>query len=265
VEQNPLPHGELSNVIEKKQRLDCCIVYLRTVHCMCYYCGAQFVNEDQVKKKCGEIHMRVGISELTVKNNWIEELDKKLKKRIDQGTFSADIYTGKDAVEKCLQEFYRETIIKLDVEKYRCGKCNKLFCGEDFVRKHLNLKHVELIKDLKQKAFDDQYFKNYMADAARPMPNYEPSPERSYPSRSREHRSPNRSDSSISTRGRKSGRIDRRTTVPLEPPPGAHPDPRSSSRINYVDLDAPEETPVVIDYRTSITYDEEESFANVKQ
>eukprot|EP01089_Gocevia_fonbrunei_P000336 TRINITY_DN10357_c0_g1_i1.p1 TRINITY_DN10357_c0_g1~~TRINITY_DN10357_c0_g1_i1.p1 ORF type:complete len:150 (+),score=59.79 TRINITY_DN10357_c0_g1_i1:47-496(+) len=44
------------------------------------------------------------------------------------------------------------------------------------------------------------------------------------------------------------------------PPPGLAPDPRA--RVNYVDLDAPDETPVVIDYRTAITYDEEESFAH---
>jgi hypothetical protein len=37
--------------------------------------------------------------------------------------------------------FYDRHVIKTDENKYRCGVCQKLFRGAEFVHKHLNKKH----------------------------------------------------------------------------------------------------------------------------
>lgn len=48
---------------------------------------------------------------------------------------------------------YAKYILQEDKTKFRCvyNKCNKLFCGPEFVQKHIRLKHIDLINSVKQK------------------------------------------------------------------------------------------------------------------
>ena len=59
-----------------------------------------------------------------------------------------------------------EHILKVDEQKYRClvPECGKLFKGEDFLRKHFNNKHGEIVKHVEQEA---QFFANYIEDPMR--------------------------------------------------------------------------------------------------
>lgn len=50
-----------------------------------------------------------------------------------------------------MEEVYQDSVKKLEDEKYRCSFCNKLFRGDEFVRKHINLKHDGPLKEAKQK------------------------------------------------------------------------------------------------------------------
>ncbi len=46
---------------------------------------------------------------------------------------------------------------KPDTEgRYRCASCNKLFMTQDFVRKHIHNKHLDLIEQSRLKALDEQ-------------------------------------------------------------------------------------------------------------
>lgn len=48
----------------------------------------------------------------------------------------------------------KDNVKRLEEEKYRCAFCSKLFRGEEFVRKHAVLKHVDNITEVKQKVRD---------------------------------------------------------------------------------------------------------------
>lgn len=58
----------------------------------------------------------------------------------------------------------KENVKRLEDEKYRCAFCSKLFKGDEFVRKHIVLKHVENITEVRQKALEEQFFLNYWED-----------------------------------------------------------------------------------------------------
>jgi hypothetical protein len=48
---------------------------------------------------------------------------------------------------------YKKNVIMVEAEKYKCGfdKCNKMFKGADFVRKHIQNKHPEIEKAVRNK------------------------------------------------------------------------------------------------------------------
>jgi len=151
--------------------------------------------------------------------------------------------------------------------------------GESFVRKHLSLKHIEDLELLKQKALDKQFFENYFNDPRRIVPN---TSQQTYLLPSPIQRSQNRRGGLLpppihsmfppayippipsgqyytpqptyrrggGNRGNRGGYRGQRQNQPigeLEPPAGVTPDPRSLRE--YVDLDAPAEETVQIDYR----------------
>jgi len=88
-------------------------------------------------------------------------------------------YTGKSLFEKELEDFVKSKIKQEDEKKYRCSvtKCGKLFMASEFVKKHLKLKHANLVEDIKAKVDEDQYFQNYLSDPRRILPSVpEPKP-----------------------------------------------------------------------------------------
>ena len=138
--------------------LDRLIVYMRQIHLFCFYCGEEYDDEDELFKRCAHKHI-IGKKkeEFTTEENikldvWANSLDIKIKQRIEHSD-NPDIYTGKQRIENKLEKFYQTHINKIDDEKFRCTICGKLFCGENFVRKHIGLKHSDSIKQMREKVF----------------------------------------------------------------------------------------------------------------
>jgi hypothetical protein len=46
------------NVAQTIDKLDREIYYLRAVHTFCYYCAEQFEDDDDLRRRCGAIHLR---------------------------------------------------------------------------------------------------------------------------------------------------------------------------------------------------------------
>ncbi|KAL6071930.1 splicing factor 1 isoform X1 [Balamuthia mandrillaris] len=174
IQENPLL-SETNPDESLKDRLDKNIAYLRKVHSFCYYCAEEFEDEEELTRQCGEKHLRgnrgthaADIAE----NDWVAQLDAKITSLLESPP-DPDIYTGKKVVEEKTEEFLNDHVVKQDEEKYRCAirECSKLFCGANFVKKHLRLKHSDLLKQAIEKATESQYFNNYMNDPRRIEPN----------------------------------------------------------------------------------------------
>eukprot|EP01112_Ceratiomyxa_fruticulosa_P007893 TRINITY_DN2055_c0_g4_i1.p1 TRINITY_DN2055_c0_g4~~TRINITY_DN2055_c0_g4_i1.p1 ORF type:complete len:1115 (-),score=317.45 TRINITY_DN2055_c0_g4_i1:61-3405(-) len=251
--------------------------------------------------------------------SWATTLDLKINSRLSHPP-SPDVNASRKFIENALEEFLNNNVKKIDEEKFRCTICTKLFRAENFVKKHISLKHEEGLgglAEIRAKAVEDSFFNNYMTDPKRitpvqiqppmihqaqavrvvsgvssgggvlPLP-YHIDPQLSMdhsPYRPVLHHTPlsnplqapavltvlplNASSRGGPMRthpqypnpggGRGRGGAGLRHTpypqpsrgrVPLPPPPGVTADPRAMR--DYVDLDAPSEDSIQIDYRSAL-------------
>ena len=76
------------------------------------------------------------------------------------------------SLEQQRDEFYNSKIVQVDERKFRCSICAKLFKAREFVTKHINLKHKDLIDQIENKVIEGQFFQNYESDPQR-LPHIE--------------------------------------------------------------------------------------------
>jgi len=172
---NPLLASSDFESLPTIEQLDKLITYLRRVHIFCYYCTEDYDSEYEMHKKCAIQHMRSQKDEEGAispqSEKWLSYLEHKVKDWLqDRPTY--DVLTGKTELSNQLERFYKDNIVRKDKDKFRCAECNKLFCGENFVIKHLNLKHGDLIDIVKRKAYDHQFFENYFRDPKKFTPSH---------------------------------------------------------------------------------------------
>ncbi|KAJ1972356.1 hypothetical protein H4R35_004723 [Dimargaris xerosporica] len=167
--------GALSS--RTKKVLDLQIMYLRRVHCYCYYCAAECECPEGLQRKCGpDLHYRPRpVSDKSPQRGsgahrprlgyWQERLDGRL-----------DPPTGRDLERmggKNLDDEFEATAVqhieKVEEGKYRCRLCSKLFKGENFVVKHIRNKHSDAA-DLATLEHDVAYFNNFVRDSRRFSP-----------------------------------------------------------------------------------------------
>ncbi|KAL1920543.1 uncharacterized protein VTP21DRAFT_920 [Calcarisporiella thermophila] len=135
-----------------KIKLDMFLNYMRQVHLFCYYDAFDADSVEEFRRKCPR-HYRVppGSSSNTGKQQntaqWAKNLDLKLDLLLkDPKDLDLEKYGGKNK-EKEMDRFLTENIDDREQGKFRCKICNKPFRGPEFVRKHLNLKHAEKVKE----------------------------------------------------------------------------------------------------------------------
>jgi len=159
IEENVLFTGKYAiDKLPIVDQLDRFIGYVRKVHCYCYYCGEEFDDEEETLRKCGMKHLRGkknhdGEAMNVITDTWASALDQRIKQRLEHPE-NPDVVSGKNLLENKLDKFHKKNIVKIDEDKYRCGICSKLFSGDQFVRKHLNLKHAEEVEVIRKKALD---------------------------------------------------------------------------------------------------------------
>eukprot|EP01018_Ginkgo_biloba_P028537 Gb_07577 [translate_table: standard] len=155
--------------LEDLELLDVLITYLWRVHAIDYY---GMIELKEFPK--GLRHIRVegknNIEEQSTKSaEWEKKLDMTWQIRL-QGEDPLELLLAKEKLEIAATEALDPYIRKIRDEKYGCGAkgCTKLFHAPEFVRKHLRLKHAELVADSISKAREEIYYQNYMNDSNAP-------------------------------------------------------------------------------------------------
>ncbi|EFA80136.1 C2H2-type zinc finger-containing protein [Heterostelium album PN500] len=210
ISNNPLWTDQIESLSEM-DRLDRTIHYLRYVHLFCYYCSEEYADVDEIERKCGSVHLRrpIGAEDTTTitapkprseemsdeitnesnnnnneqqdqtmdidqkpseENTWVTNLDNNIKAKIVKIN-NQEQYEYTQAIAKSAEEFIQINTFKMEEEKYRCSLCCKLFKGSEYVKKHINLKHPEELKeDSHKKGTEEQFFLNYFSDPRRMIP-----------------------------------------------------------------------------------------------
>jgi hypothetical protein len=102
---------------------------------------------------------------------WLESLDMKIAVLINRDGVDPRDYGGKSYEEE-LSKAVEPHIKQEDEGKFRCKTCQKLFKATSFVEKHVANKHPDLVKQLE----DLPYFNNFALDPQRIQPFAHPPP-----------------------------------------------------------------------------------------
>lgn len=126
---------------DKKRALDKLIIHLRQGHSVCYYCAIQCDCHEELLQVCGPVHLREAPSGDSSRGEVIdmEWFDRKIMRLID--AFS--LHLPPLSLDQYLEGYH---VSALDPTKFGCRHCNKLFKGADYVVKHLQLKHAEMVE-----------------------------------------------------------------------------------------------------------------------
>ncbi|KAG6590250.1 Serrate RNA effector molecule, partial [Cucurbita argyrosperma subsp. sororia] len=156
--------------LEGVELLDTLLTYLWRIHGLDYY-GMVETREAKglrhVREEGKNSNMAGGADE------WEKKLDSRWQERL-RGQDPLETMTAKDKIEAAALGAFDPYVRKIRDEKYGwkygCGAkgCTKLFHAPEFVHKHLNLKHPELVMELTSKVREELYFQNYMNDADAP-------------------------------------------------------------------------------------------------
>ncbi|KAI8804089.1 hypothetical protein BJ742DRAFT_465431 [Cladochytrium replicatum] len=135
-----------------KRSLDLYIEYLRRVHLYDYYSGYEGNSPEDFSRRCPpSLRRQDPNSDLGPRDQRVkEQIDLKVRVRMNTAIDGDDITglggkTLTTEIEKASSEF----ITRVDEGKYRCKHCGKLFKGEQFVQKHLKVKHEDKFDTVK--------------------------------------------------------------------------------------------------------------------
>ncbi|KDQ07761.1 hypothetical protein BOTBODRAFT_139690 [Botryobasidium botryosum FD-172 SS1] len=166
--------GEENGLTVKKSviALDLYLAYLRYAFNCCYYCAAVTDHVEELQRKCIK-HVRKPLSgaDSSKDERWVDWLDQKIALLIDKNGVDPRDYGGKNYDEE-LAKAVEPHVKQEDEGKFRCKTCNKLFKATTFVEKHIANKHPELVKQLD----DLPFFNNFALDPHRIQPFIHPPP-----------------------------------------------------------------------------------------
>ncbi|KIL00472.1 hypothetical protein PAXRUDRAFT_821670 [Paxillus rubicundulus Ve08.2h10] len=190
--------------------LDLYIAYLRAAYHTCYYCAVVTDHLEELQRKCLR-HVRKPLSKSLLEElraaeaekadkgkktkeeekeidlaaarptenrdwkrndeRWLEWFDAKIALLINKGGVDPRDYGGKsydEELSKSVEPFIKQE----DEGRFRCKTCQKLFKATSFVEKHIANKHSELVKQLDEVP----YFNNFALDPHRIQPFTHPPP-----------------------------------------------------------------------------------------
>ena len=136
--------------------LDRLILYLRVVHSIDYYNGAEYAQEDCMPNRCGVIHVRgsplSAITEIEL-TNFMQQFETRLKPFVDfheKLDEEEAVKLGAKNEETEVEKFISANCQEVGKEKWSCPLSGKKFKGPEFVRKHILNKHQDKIDEAKK-------------------------------------------------------------------------------------------------------------------
>jgi len=151
--------------------LDLLILYLRLVHCIDYYNATDYIHEDEMPMRCGIMHVRAAPLEAASKKDaleWHTQNSAKLEQFLKDEELATEEESeklGKKNDEEEVENFIKANTQELAKDKWLCPLSGKKFRGPEFIRKHIIMKHVEHVDNVKDEV---KYFNNYIYDLKRP-------------------------------------------------------------------------------------------------
>jgi hypothetical protein len=150
-----------------KKYLDLIIYYLMKVHQYDYYGGVETDSVEEFVRKVTIFLRPVGdINSTEEQESVASKIDSRIDLRINLSNLSDDKITqlGGRSLTRVVDSFLASYVKKESETKHRCVECQKLFKGDEYVKKHLKIKHPELVKSI---TTDTVMFNAYILDPSK--------------------------------------------------------------------------------------------------
>lgn len=154
-------------------RLNLAVSYLRCVHLYNYYTAKQY----KTLEKCFDAEFASADgSTVVLAEDWVDVI----KKGVEDVTAAVSVdvkVVEKNAdgdepedefVTKYKNECFDEQIVRKGAERFKCAMCTKLFMGPVFVKKHIAVKHPEIIETATVKGLQERFVENFLQDDDQP-------------------------------------------------------------------------------------------------
>ncbi|KAI9202777.1 uncharacterized protein BJ171DRAFT_166970 [Polychytrium aggregatum] len=169
-------NDQLSEEAKIKKSLDLYIEYLRRVHLFDYYSGFETDSPEDFCRRSVLSYRKTPASVEARQNQnktgapsrpenvpqILEKIDQRIQLRITKPEDGTQVEKlGGKSIESAIDKVADEYIMKVDEGKYRCRECQKLFKGDEFVRKHIKGKHPQLTE---KPRLETLFFNAYIRD-----------------------------------------------------------------------------------------------------
>lgn len=155
-------------------KLDLQVLYLRRVHCFCFYAAAWCDHEWDLRQRCGAAALRESLSgagKAAAEGEWAKAHDERLQCFLETAELQRP--AGLDVDADCLagpaSALSKEKTFKVSEGKFRCLECGKHFKGPEYVHKHLRKVHGNLFEALRRQAWEAAAAAAYLEDKGRPL------------------------------------------------------------------------------------------------
>lgn len=146
--------------------LDSMVKYMWKVFGYAFYAGVRCEDERSVALKCFRYERGQGVAETQseFEANYVQFAEAL----IQQGPQPLQHPSEDPLLKELKTKFCIKNCQEISSEKFKCEICNKGFCGQEFVIKHINIKHEELVYEkVSQKHFRQQKRDAYIRDKDR--------------------------------------------------------------------------------------------------
>jgi hypothetical protein len=153
------------DLLIESRKLDLFVLYLHHVHYYDYYTGIESTSpQDHLRK--GGLPIRKPLLEQHATKQAQHDKKQHIRNRVTTHTLQDSEMTvlGFKELEHQTNIVCSMYIRKEGESKYRCTDCQKLFRGDEFVRKHIKSKHFKLVEHVDEEV---KFFNAYCADSAR--------------------------------------------------------------------------------------------------
>jgi len=159
-------------------QLDLQLLYLRRVHSVCYYSGEMHNDSMALWTKCGPTFVRRECPELNqmdceTQSPFLDKIDESYRHMItslDQFELPQVLSEDADPIKSLWLKDCDEQTVKVEQDRWRCGVCQKMFKGANYVHKHLRNKHDNRLDIIKQQHYMPRMKVAYLADPLKLLP-----------------------------------------------------------------------------------------------
>lgn len=150
----------------EQQLLDSLLEYLRKVHFYCYYSGGVSAESyESLVWKCGDKIVR---KEIQTDSDFLSKFDAKIRQTLEPppSTDHQIEACGGIPPNKASEDYLSQFAVQEDTACFRCDvpKCSKKFRDSVFVVKHIRNKHPDVVSDSNLVALKTECLNMYLSD-----------------------------------------------------------------------------------------------------